>query len=164
MLWNSSNNNKKIHATLLIWSTAGRWSSYSTATKVQLRRSFLPTNCYKMQNSSVEAVPVWKEIIASTRLNLEIHTPDLLIRATSWIPVTASVHACVSVTRICITLHPQTATDIQSVHNKLYYLGRSSFKPKKYSKAPQIRSQHNFTIRNFHWQREWDPVFPYSRK
>lgn len=57
--------------------------------------------------------------------------PNLLIRATNWIPVPAAGHACVLLTRIYITLHSQTVTDIQFVHNKLDYLKRSSFKLEK---------------------------------
>lgn len=52
-----------------------------------------------MQKSSVEAAAVQKGITASVSLNLEVHTAVLLIRAASWVPVPASMHAFVSLNK-----------------------------------------------------------------
>lgn len=99
---------------------AGGCSSYSTATTVQPAGIFLTYQFYKIRNTSVEAAAVQKGITASGSLNIEVHITVLPIRAASWVPVPAPLHASVSLKKDLHNPPSTKITDIQSVNAKLY--------------------------------------------
>lgn len=100
------------------------WRAGALATELlqqsSLQGSFLPTSCYRIQNTSVEAVAVQKGITASVSLNLEVHITVLPIRTASRVPVPAPLHASVSLNKDLHNPPSTKITDIQSVNTKLY--------------------------------------------